>query len=59
VAGAACLAMGLYLLIAMKRFYQQGWIWTGIKFVSVGFIYTVFFLFPALAAVIAASVFWT
>ncbi|HEY1629723.1 MAG TPA: DUF3667 domain-containing protein [Rhizomicrobium sp.] len=59
VAVAAVAAMAIYLLVAMKRFYQQGWIKTGIKFFAIGFIYTTFFLLPAMAAVIAASIFWT
>jgi hypothetical protein len=53
----ALAAMGLYLLIAMKRFYSQGWFWTGVKFFSVSCIYMFFFLAPALLAVIALSVF--
>jgi hypothetical protein len=59
VAWGALFAMGAYLLIAMKRFYRQNWFWTGLKFVCIGFIYTVFFLSPALAGVIAASIFWS
>ncbi|HTQ12362.1 MAG TPA: DUF3667 domain-containing protein [Rhizomicrobium sp.] len=59
VALAAIAAMGLYLLIAMKRFYMQNWFWTGLKFLSVAFIYTVFFLLPALGGAIVASIFWT
>lgn len=51
---AACC---LYLLFAMKKFYGQSWIWTGIKFVSLSFIYAVFFLIPALATVVVISVF--
>ncbi|HEY2071743.1 MAG TPA: DUF3667 domain-containing protein [Rhizomicrobium sp.] len=52
-------AMGVYLLIAMKRFYHQSWFWTVLKFVCIGFIYTTFFLAPALAGVIVASIFWS
>lgn len=51
----ALAAVGIYLLIAMKRFYGQSWAWTGLKFACVSFIYTVFFLIPALAVVIAVS----
>jgi hypothetical protein len=54
----ALAAMALYLFIAMKRFYGQNWFWTSLKFVSVAFIYFSFFLMPALAGVIAASIFW-
>jgi len=57
VAFGALVAMGLYLLFAMKRFYAQSWFWTGIKFFSVACIYTLFFLLPALLGVIALSVF--
>jgi len=58
VASGALAAMALYLLIAMKRFYAQSWFWTGVKFASVAFIYTVFFLSPALGGAVAASIFW-
>jgi hypothetical protein len=51
----ALAAVGIYLLIAMKRFYGQSWTWTTIKFAFLSFVYTVFFLIPALAAVIAVS----
>jgi hypothetical protein len=47
--------LGLYLLLAMKRFYGQGWVWTGLKFAFLSFTYAAFFLLPALAAVIAVS----
>jgi hypothetical protein len=53
----ALAAVALYLLIAMKRFYGQGWGWTGTKFVFLSFVYTVFFLLPALGLVIAVSAF--
>lgn len=42
------LATVVYLLIAMKRFYDQGWVISVVKFAVVTFIYTVFFLMPAL-----------
>ena len=41
----------------MKRFYEQGWFWTTVKFISVSFVYSTFFLAPALAGVIAVSFF--
>ena len=50
----AVAGMGLYLLIAMKRFYGQGWFWTGVKFVSVTLVYF-FFLFPTLAGIFLAA----
>jgi hypothetical protein len=57
VALAALCAVGLYQLIAMKRFYLQNWFWTGFKFVCITFVYTLFFLVPALFGVVALSVF--
>ncbi len=44
----ALLAIGLYLFLAMKRFYKQGWVWTAVKFALVSFVYGAFFLAPAL-----------
>jgi hypothetical protein len=58
VALGAVVAMGLYFLFAMKRFYGQSWFWTGLKFLTIGFIYCFFFLMPAMLAVVAASIFW-
>ena len=45
-----------YLLLAMKRFYAQNWLRTGLKFAGVAFIYTVFVLLPAFGGLLAASV---
>jgi hypothetical protein len=50
------LVLSVYLLLSLKRFYGQSWLWTCLKFVGVGFIYTSFFLMPALAAAIVVSV---
>jgi hypothetical protein len=50
-------ALGIYIFIAMKRFYEQGWFWTTTKFVLISFVYSTFFLAPALATVIAISFF--
>ncbi len=47
--------ISLYIFIAMKRFYEQGWIVTTIKFVFVSGIYTLFFLLPAMAGALALS----
>jgi len=44
-----------YLLLAMKRFYGQGWTWTTIKFVTAGFIYFTLFLMPAFGLIVLAS----
>lgn len=49
------LAVGIYGLLAMKRFYGQNWFWTVTKFVAVSFVYTTFFLLPALATAIVVS----
>jgi Protein of unknown function (DUF3667) len=57
VAWLTLIALGIYIFIAMKRFYEQGWFWTAIKFGSVSFIYSIFFLAPALAAAISLSFF--
>lgn len=51
----ALLAIAVYLFLAMKRFYQQGWIWTAVKFVLVSFVYGALFLAPALAGILTAS----
>ncbi|HKD46854.1 MAG TPA: DUF3667 domain-containing protein [Rhizomicrobium sp.] len=51
----AILAVALYLFLAMNRFYRQGWIWTAVKFALVSFVYGAFFLAPALAGILVAS----
>jgi hypothetical protein len=48
-------AIGVYIFIAMKRFYRQGWFWTTVKWATVSFIYCFFFLTPALATAIVLS----
>jgi len=45
-------SIGIYVLLSMRRFYEQSWFWTGVKFLSISGIYTIFFLLPALLAVI-------
>jgi hypothetical protein len=57
VVSLTLIALSVYILVAMKRFYEQGWIWTTVKFVTVSFVYSTFFLAPALAGVIAISFF--
>jgi Protein of unknown function (DUF3667) len=47
-----------YCLLAMKRFYAQGWVRTGLKFAGVGFVYSIFVLLPAFGGLIAASVYY-
>lgn len=50
--------LGVYLLLAMKRFYGQNWFWTCAKFAAVSLLYVTFFLLPAFAGVIVAAVMW-
>jgi len=49
-------AVGLYILLAMRRFYRQGWVWTVAKFAGVSLVYGVFMLGPAVLAVLTASI---
>jgi predicted RNA-binding Zn-ribbon protein involved in translation (DUF1610 family) len=44
-------SIAIYIYIAMKRFYAQGWVITTLKYLTVSFIYTCMFLIPALAGV--------
>ena len=46
----------LYLLLALKRFYRQGWFITAVKFACISFIYTVVFLVPALISVLVTGI---
>ncbi|HXC57279.1 MAG TPA: DUF3667 domain-containing protein [Rhizomicrobium sp.] len=57
VAWAVFIGMSIYVFLAMKRFYAQGWVKTTLKFVLISAIYAIFFLAPALAAVLALSIF--
>jgi len=56
VALATVLIAAVYAFIAMKRFYEQGWIWTTVKFVLVSSIYICFFALPALIGALVMSV---
>jgi hypothetical protein len=56
VAELVFLAIGLYLLVGIKRFYEQRWIISVVKFIVVSFIYTVFILAPALAFVLVTGI---
>jgi len=47
----------IYIFVAMKRFYKQGWLITTVKFVLISGIYTLFFLLPAMAGILALSFF--
>jgi hypothetical protein len=46
-------SIGIYVLLAIRRFYRQGWLWSVVKTLCISGIYTIFFLLPALGAVIA------
>ncbi|MEI9992128.1 MAG: DUF3667 domain-containing protein [Rhizomicrobium sp.] len=49
--------VSLYIFLAMKRFYAQGWFKTALKFLAISAVYCVFFLLPALLGVLALSAF--
>jgi hypothetical protein len=49
-------AIGVYTLLAIRRFYRQSWFWTCAKFAAISSLYTVFFLLPAIVAIIMVSV---
>ena len=51
------IVLSVYILLAMKRFYAQGWAITTVKFVFVSAIYCTLFLFPVLIAVLVMSIF--
>jgi hypothetical protein len=55
VALVAWLAMSLYLFLSLKRFYGQGWWRTSLKFIGIAFVYSTFFLFPALLSALVIS----
>ena len=48
-------AIASYLLVAMRRFYRQGWAVTVLKFLAVTGLYAVFFLLPAFGIILAIS----
>lgn len=52
-------SIGFYVFLSLKRFYEQNWFWTAVKFLCISGIYTIFFLLPALAGVIAYSFFYS
>jgi Protein of unknown function (DUF3667) len=55
VAEIIFLSIGVYLFIALKRFYRQGWIITTVKFGVISFVYAVFVLVPALVFVLVTG----
>lgn len=56
VAKLIAAAIGLYLLVGMKRFYAQRWPITTVKFLSLSFIYSIFVLLPALIFIVVTGV---
>jgi len=50
------LVLSVYFFLSLKRFYQQGWAKTALKFVCIAIIYPLFFLGPALTLALVASV---
>jgi hypothetical protein len=58
VAVAVVVALNVYLLLAMKRFYGQKWFWTTTKFVTVEVFYATLFIFPALITILVLSIFY-
>lgn len=57
VATGVFLAISIYIFLAMKNFYEQGWIMTTLKFLLISSTYTIFCLLPAMACVFALSLF--
>ena len=49
--------MSVYIFLAMKIFYAQGWFLTTVKFLFISGIYTIFCLLPAMGGVFAISFF--
>jgi Protein of unknown function (DUF3667) len=47
------LSVGVYVLLAIRRFYQQSWFWSAVKTLAISGIYTCFFLLPALGGIVA------
>ena len=55
VGWAALIIIAAYFFFSIKWFYGQNYFWTSLKFLVIAFIYASFFLGPALAGVIFAS----
>ena len=56
VAAITAIVLSVYLLIAMKRFYGQGWFWTSTKWFTIEFVYATSFIFPALITILVMAV---
>jgi Protein of unknown function (DUF3667) len=50
--------LGLYLILAMRRFYGQSWSRTAVKFIAVSAVYTIFCVGPAMLGIFLASEFY-
>lgn len=51
----AVLCIGGYLLLAMKRFYRQNWLWTGAKFAAISILYPLLVLLPACIGIVVLA----
>jgi hypothetical protein len=49
------IAIGVYLLLAVHRFYRQSWTMSIVKFLGVTAIYTAFFLLPAFGIILGIT----
>jgi hypothetical protein len=49
-------AVSIYILLAMKRFYGQGWALTTVKFFTVSSVYTCLFLLPTMGGILFLSI---
>jgi hypothetical protein len=47
------LSIGIYVLLSIRRFYRQSWGRSVVKTLGISCIYTIFFLIPALAGIVA------
>lgn len=56
VAWLVVAVLGLYLLLAVRRFYAQNWFWTCLKSACIGVVYATVFVLPAFVGIIVLSV---
>lgn len=56
VARLTLVVLAVYFFLSLKIFYGQSWLRTGVKFAGISVTYAVFFLVPALAFALFASV---
>lgn len=55
---ALLVVLSAYLLIAMKRFYAQSWLWIGLKWAAAWPAYFCLCVLPSFGLVVAAAVLW-